>query len=126
MDKKKYFGYSESAFYPGKYTIDILDYEGLHLNHTTGSYNVFFARLLDMSYATWLRFCRDMFGAELVGKNSLYVVPYFKKDEKLVTLVSMLNSQANLVIWEREHPDFGEHIDYLKEKKKADGANNLW
>ena len=117
MDKKEYFGYEESEFYPGKYTLSIKDYDGFLLKGLkNGSYGVIFARLLNLDYPSWLRCCRDLFGAELIGKNSLYVVPYFKRDEKLVQLVKLLNVQANLVMWMHDNPDWREHEDYLKEK----------
>jgi hypothetical protein len=43
-------------------------------------------------------------------------VAYFKFSEKLIDLVESLNARANLVLWEREHPDFEEHAAYVKEK----------
>ena len=60
--------------------------------------------------------CRDCFGAEIIGKDSNYPVAYFKRSKEFDTLVDLLNARANMVLWEREHPDFEEHADYVKEK----------
>ena len=76
INKKEFFGIEESMMYPGKYVLSINDYEGFMLKGTVGSYNVIFSRILNMSYPTFLRFCRDMCGAELIGKNSLYVTAF--------------------------------------------------
>lgn len=124
INKKEFFGIEESMMYPGKYVLSINDYEGFMLKGTVGSYNVIFSRILNMSYPTFLRFCRDMCGAELIGKNSLYVVPVFERGGRLKQLVNLLNNQANLIIWEREHPDWKEHEQAVKEyeAKIAEGV----
>ena len=36
--------------------------------------------------------------------------------------VRLLNSRMNLVVWEREHPDWREHQDYLAQKEKEKQA----
>ena len=114
MKKIKVFSREESVSYPGKYIIRV-DLDKFHLNYTEGSYNVICARLMGLSYAQYLRMCRDCFGAEIIGKGSMYPVAYFKFSEKLVDLVESLNARANLVLWEREHPDFEDHAAYVKE-----------
>lgn len=121
--KKDYFGLEESVCNPGYYMIKILDYEGFYLNGTLGSYNVIFARLMNLSYAQFLRFCRDVCGAELVGKGALYVVPMFnKKTQEVRELVKLLNNLANVVIWEREHPNWQEHqAEVLAKEMKVFG-----
>ena len=115
MKKIKVFSREESVSYPGKYIIRV-DLDKFHLNYTEGSYNVICARLMGLTYAQYLRMCRDCFGAEVIGKGSMYPVAYFKLSEKLIDLVEGLNARANLVLWEREHPDFEEHAVYVKEK----------
>ena len=60
--------------------------------------------------------CRDCFGAEIIGKDSMYPVAYFKRSKELDALIDNLNARANMVLWEREHPDFEEHAIYVKEK----------
>lgn len=114
MKKVKVFSREESVSYPGKYIIRV-DLDKFHLDHTEGSYNVICARLMGLTYAQYLKMCRDCFGAEIIGKGSMYPVAYFKFSEKLIDLVEGLNARANLVLWEREHPDFEEHAEYVKE-----------
>ena len=115
MKKIKVFSREESASYPGKYIIRV-DLDKFHLDYTEGSYNVICARLMGLTYAQYLRMCRDCFGAEIIGKGSNYPVAYFKLSEQLKDLVDGLNARANFVLWEREHPDFEEHAAFVKEK----------
>lgn len=115
MKKIKVFYKDESASYPGKYMIRA-DLEAFHLGYTEGSYNIIQARLMGLTYAQYLRMCRDCFGAEIIGKESQYPVPYFKFSKELMDLIEQLNARANLVLWEREHPDFEEHAQFVKEK----------
>ena len=77
MKKIKIFSREESVSYPGKYIIRV-DLDKFHLNYTEGSYNVICARLMGLTYAQYLRMCRDCFGAEIIGKGSMYPVAYFK------------------------------------------------
>lgn len=110
VNKKIYFELEESVYHPGKYLISIKDYEGFHCYGTTGSYNVLFARLMNMSYAQFLRFCRDILGAELCGRDSIYIIPLFPKmTGEVREFIKLLNNLANAVIWEREHPEWEEH-----------------
>lgn len=114
MKKVKCFEREESVNYPGKYIIRPI-HDNFHLDSTEGSFNLICARLMGLTYAQYLRMCRDCFGAEIIGKGSLYPVAYFKFSEKLKDLVDGLNARANLVLWEREHPDFEDHAVYVKE-----------
>lgn len=115
MIKVEYFTLEESPYRPGRYTIRI-NFEKLPQMSTTGSYNILFARLMNLSYAQYLRMCRDLFSADIVGKDSLYPVAYFVKNIHVVSLVRLLNSRMNLIMWEREHPDWREHQEYLEQK----------
>ena len=115
MKKVKCFEREESASYPGKYIIRPI-HDNFHLDHTEGSFNLICARLMGLSYADYLRMCRDCFGAEIIGKGSLYPVAYFRFSKQFNDLIDGLNARANLILWEREHPDFEEHADYVKEK----------
>ena len=114
MTKVKCFIRDESASHPGKWIVrPVLD--NFHLDSTSGSFNVICARLFNLDYPQYLRMCRDCFGAEIIGKNSMYPVAYFKRSKELDALIDNLNARANLVLWEREHPDFEEHAEYVKE-----------
>ena len=115
MTKVKCFIREESASHPGKWIVRPV-HENFHLEHTEGSFNVICARLFNLSYADYLRMCRDCFGAEIIGKGSFYPVAYFKRSKELDALVELLNTRANLILWEREHPDHEEHAQFVKEK----------
>ena len=115
MKKVKCFEREESASYPGKYIIRPI-HDNFHLDYTEGSFNLICARLFGLSYPQFLRMCRDCFGAEIIGKGSMYPVAYFKRSTELDALIEFLNVQASLVLWEREHPDFDGHAQYVKEK----------
>ena len=115
MKKVKVFYRDESASHPGKYMVRA-HLDEFHLDSTEGSYNVIGARLMGLTYAQYLRMCRDIYGAEIVGKGSVYPFPIFKFSKELEDLIEQLNARANLVLWEREHPDFEEHAAFVKEK----------
>jgi hypothetical protein len=115
MKKEKIFYRDECISHPGKYIIRA-DHEKFHLDSTEGSFAIIGARLVGLTYAQFLRMCRDEYGAEIMGKGSMYPIAYFELSNKLVELIDYLNALANLVLWEREHPDFEEHAAYVKEK----------
>lgn len=100
---KKYFSYRESPYHPGLYSITP-NFELLPLKHSRGSYNILCARLMNLSYAQYLRMCRDILGAEIIGKNRLYPVAYFKRSNLLIQFIKLLNARAELAMYEREHP----------------------
>ena len=115
MIKQKIFYRDESATQPGKYMIRA-DLDKFHLYSTEGSFNIIGARLMGLTYAQFLRMCRDIYGAELIGKGETYPYPVFKFSKGLEDLIEQLNARANLVLWEREHPDFEEHAAFVQEK----------
>ena len=124
MTKVEYFVLEESPYRPGKYTIR-LNFDNFPSQLSTeGSFNILPARLMNLSYAQYLRFCRDMVGGEIVGKNSTYPVPYFDKTMTTNAFVRLLNSRMNLVVWEREHPDWREHQEYLSQKGALKNVSN--
>lgn len=101
MKKIKIFYHDESVSFPGKYMIRA-DFEKFYLDYTGGSYNIIGARLMGLTYANYLRMCRDVYDAEIIGKGSNYPYPVFKKTKKLEDLIEQLNTRANLVLCERE------------------------
>lgn len=115
MKKVKCFMRDECASQPGKYIVRPI-HENFFLESTEGSYNIIGARLMGLTYAQYLRMCRDIYGAEIIGKGSNYPYPIFKLSKGLEDLIEQLNARANLVLWEREHPDFEEHAQFVKEK----------
>ena len=114
MKKVKVFYRDESATQPGKYMIRA-NHDAFHLYSTEGSFNIIGARLMGLTYAQYLRMCRDIFGAEIIGKNEKFPYPVFKLSKGLQDLIDLLNVRANLVLWEREHPLYEEHAEYVKE-----------
>lgn len=98
---KKYFYLEESLYNKGKYTINLNHEEFPLEGGTSGSYNVLVARFLGLSYAQYLRFARDILDAELVGKNSLYVVAYYKRSNEVDQFIKLLNKRMELVMHER-------------------------
>lgn len=115
MTKVKCFMRDESAAHPGKWRI-LPIYENFHLESTTGSYNLICARLMNLTYPQYLRMCRDCFGAEIIGKDSIYPIAYFKRGKEMDALIELLNARANLVLWEREHPDHKIHAEYVQKE----------
>ena len=108
------FKIEESPTNPGKLFI-VPEHENFFLKYTEGSYNVICARLMGLSYAQYLRFCRDCCGAEIIGKNSLYPVAYFPHGERVQALCRLLNTRANLILWCRANPDWRKHQEELAE-----------
>lgn len=112
MNQVTCFRIEESPSNPGKYLICPV-HDVLHLNYTEGSYNVICARLMNLSYAQYLRFCRDLCGAQIIGKNQAFPVAYFPQGERVQALCRLLNARANLVLWCREHPNWRQHQEEL-------------
>lgn len=117
MKKEEYFYLDESPSQPGRYLIRI-DFDKLPPMTTVGSYQVLFARIMNLSFAQYLRLCRDEFEGEIVGKDSLYPTVYFKRTPKTVSFIRLLNGRMNLIMWEREHPDWKEHEKLLAQHKR--------
>ena len=110
----KAFYLEESVYNPGWYLIRV-DVTQLPFTTIVGSLNVLPARLMMLSYANYLRFCRDVLNADIRGKNLFYPVAYFKRSNELMIFIKLLNARAKFVLWEDEHPDFKEHEKALKE-----------
>ena len=71
---EKTFYLDESPHNPGYFLIRT-NVGTIPFTTMVGSLNVLPARLLNLGYADYLRFCRDILGAELKGKNHLYPEP---------------------------------------------------
>ena len=101
---EKYFYLEESPIYKNKYIIRLIHYKFLFPTGTSGSYNVFIARVLNLSYADYLRYSRDRLGAELVGKQSRYVVAYYDKNQTTEAFVKLLNKRMEYIMHEHSFP----------------------
>lgn len=108
---KKYFYLDESPFYKNKYMICLNHDLFLFPTGTTGSFNVFIARVLNLSYADFLRYCRDRLGAELIGKNRRYIVPYFENNQAVLAFIKLLNTRMEYIMHEHEFP-----FEYTEDK----------
>ena len=108
---KRYFYLEESPFYKNKYIIKLNHELFLFPHGTSGSYNVFVARVLNLSYADYLRYARDRLGAELVGKNTRYVVPYYNNDASTSALIKLLNMRMEYIMNEHKYP-----FEYTEDK----------
>ena len=97
---KKYFYLEESPYHPGKYRV-AMNFDTLPGIRTTGSYNLLPARLLCLSYAEYLRFCRDELGAEIIGKKCMYPVAYFSDKKAATGLIETLNSRMTIAEYNR-------------------------
>ena len=74
----------------------------LPLESTTGSYNILAARIMSLSYADFLRMCRDLYGAEIIGKGRGYPVAYFNNSKSAQSLIDELNRRTKILLKERE------------------------
>ena len=107
----KYVYYEESPYNKGKYIISLHHEQFPFADGTSGSYNVFLARLAGLSYADFLRMCRDEFGAEIIGKDKLYPVAYFNFGEGLSALTKWLDTRAKYILYRHNHPSEIEKND---------------
>lgn len=101
---EKFFFLEESPFYRDKYIIKLNHENFLFPTGTEGSFNVIVARVLNLSYASYLRYARDRLGAELIGKGTRYVIPYFLKDRNSKALIDLLNSRMRYIMNEHNYP----------------------
>lgn len=101
----KYFYLHYHPAYQDKYSIYFNFPIKYFPNGTDGSYDVFIARLLNLSYPEYLRWARDRLGAELIGKNKRYVTILFDVNNSTVQIfVKMLNKRFEYIINEHDFP----------------------
>ncbi len=70
------------------------DNEEIEWTGLQGSWNVLPARVLGISYDTYLRFCRDELGARIVGKEGRYPYPYFQMNQATKDFLVFLNKNC--------------------------------
>ena len=99
-----YFYLDDSSIYKNKYLIRLNHDLFLFPRGTSGSYGVFIARVLNLSYTDCLRYMRDKLGAELIGKNCRYITPYFDNTPEVKLFVELLNKRMKLIMLEHQHP----------------------
>ena len=101
---EKYFYLEESPIYKNKYIIRLNHDKFLFPTGTSGSYNVFIARVLNLSYADYLRYSRERLGAELIGKQSRYVMAYYDKNQTTEAFIKLLNKRMEYIMNEHNFP----------------------
>ena len=110
---KQYFYLDTSPVYPEKYMVRI-NPEGFPFpNKMTGGLGVLCARLMNLNYITYLRYVRDVLGAEIHGKRSRYMAVYFDYTADVKSFLKLLNARMNYVMNEQQYP-----YEYVK---KEDG-----
>ena len=100
----KYFYLQNNPVYQDKYSIYFDCPSEYFPNGTNGSYDVFIARLLNLSYSDYLRWARDVLGAELIGKNKRYITILFTLNETTKIFVDLLNKRLEYIINEHDFP----------------------
>lgn len=93
---------AEESPYTNKYIIRP-NFPNLPLTSTNGSYNILMARIMNLSYAAYLRMCRDLYGAEIIGKGHKYCVAYFNEYSDVKPLLEELNKRTKILMREREN-----------------------
>jgi hypothetical protein len=93
----KFFYVDETPYFPGRFVIR-LHHEKFGFSNFRGSCNCIPAKLMMISYANYLRLCRDVYGAELNGKNTKYPIALFKDKKNAEALVKELNRRAAQVV----------------------------
>lgn len=116
---EQYFYLDETPVMPGYYFIRV-DHTKFGIGPTVGSYNLLQARLLNISYANYLRLCRDEFGAIISGKNTYYPVAYFGDKLLAHQLMRLLNARAAYVILVRDTPDHEFHKQEIARMQKEE------
>lgn len=109
---KQYFELIESQAAPHKFFISVVheNVDKFFAPPYNCSFGVLPARLVNLRWTDYLRFCRDVLGATLVGKNNLYVVPYFDKTPEVQMFVRLLNKTLKYIESEYDNP-----VEYIQE-----------
>lgn len=93
---KQYFRVEESAYHAPN-SILIIDDTLLDLHGAPQSLHIICARVLGISYPTFLRLARDQFGATLFGKRG-FPIALFPDKNKAHQLADLLNKQTDLIL----------------------------
>lgn len=70
---------------------------GFDTSKITGSWAVFEARVMGLSYANYLRMCRDIYGAEIIGKGYKYPTAFFSSKLEAQKLMKVLEKRWNAI-----------------------------
>lgn len=108
-----YFYLDESPVYKEKFMIRMKheNFEKFFPNGIKGSYNLMPARLLNLSYADYLRFARDVLKGEIIGKGHRYPVVFFNRSKELTQFLKLLNKRMEYINSYYETP-----FEFIKEE----------
>ena len=112
---ERYFYLEYSPIYQDKMIIRFDNNFSLFTTETPGSYDIFISRLLNLSYANYLKYARDRLGAQLIGKNNRYITILFNNTPEVKAFVRLLNKRLEYIINEREFP-----YDYKEDDGKIE------
>lgn len=112
----KYVKFVETPYEKFKKVLQF-DFNALPLKKTNGSYAVLGARLMGLSWPDYLRMCRDVFGAEIIGKHSMYPVIYFTQDKLTHEFELLLDKRIEIMLKNRAMPDLLEKVEQLRKEK---------
>ena len=112
---ERYFYLEHSLIYQNKYVIHFDTYLFPYPMEKPDSYDVLISRLLNLSYADYLRYARDRLGAQLIGKNSRNITVLFDGSLEVKAFVKLINKRLEYVINERDYPyDYEEDNGEIK------------
>lgn len=80
-----------------------LNYDVFPATYTSGSMAILPARIMGISYANYCRMCRDMLGAEIYGKNCMYLSVHFPSKENADKLVTLLNKRMSYIMERKDN-----------------------
>ena len=89
----KYFKVIEAPYNNNNFIISGTDSFYNYFNYTDGSYNVYQARIFGLTYASYLKMARDIYGAEIKGRGHRYPSIYFKEKDKATKLAKILDER---------------------------------
>jgi hypothetical protein len=96
---KQYFRLDSIPSQINKYLI-YLNHENWPEMRTEGSYALMASRMCGLSFGDYLRYCRDVLGAEISGQNCYYPLVVFSGDsiENGRKFVDELNKRAAQIV----------------------------
>lgn len=94
----KYFRVIDAPYDNGHYIISGTDSYYNYFKWTDGSYNVYHARIMGLTYASYLRMARDVYGAGLRGKGHKYPTAYFNSRAEAEKLAKVLDERLSYLI----------------------------
>lgn len=98
----KYFRVIEVPYNNKYYFITGTDAFYEYFKWTDSSYNIYQARVMGLTYASYLRMARDLFNAEVHGKKQKYPSASFKEKRDAEKLAKILNERLSYLIEKRK------------------------